>query len=670
MRFSSMLTAVDVHAEGEPGRVVTAGVLDVPGSTMLDKAQWMEANADHVRQRLLREPRGYPGLCCNILVPPCDPSAHVGVIIMEQTEYPPMSGSNTICVVTALLETGLVSMVEPVTELRLDVPAGLIDVRARCEGGKVTAVTFRNVPAFAVHLDAVVDVPTLGSVTVDVAWGGMFYVIADGDELGIDLSAGNGDEIAKIGELLRTATVRQLPVSHPDEPSLTGPTISQLSGRPSIAGAHRRNAVVISTGTVDLDRPESATGVLDRCPCGTGTAAKMATLYARGALKLGSDFVHEGPLGTTFTGRLIAETTVGPYPAVVTEITGQGWITGFANYVVDPTDPFPRRLHRGRYLVLTGVGAGETEPTAEHRHVVGADAAAPTDRLNTSLDPPTGRCCVVVGRDHVLEHPVRRVEGAGVGVDTDRAGPVRQQYVEARVDVVDLGVHDRHQLDRLSGELRQRVDESDFPIDQPRLTVDELAAVADPHRNGGGPDRVEDRLGELDVAHHLEHEQFGTGVGLNSHLVGEVGDCRLERRLREALGGGGDRAGDDCGAFRFVASLTSKLDPSAVEQLELIAMPSRLEHMARAHERVGNDQLGAHVEVPSVHVEHGLGVDQRRQRTPGVLDGRDRQQLQLGARGTVDEDRVASGESGGEFHNGSSQESGPDRFRRSRARAS
>jgi len=341
MRFSSMLTAVDVHAEGEPGRVVTAGVLDVPGDTMLAKAQWMEANADHVRRRLLREPRGYPGLCCNILVPPSDPAADAGVIIMEQTEYPPMSGSNTICVVTALLETGLVPMVEPVTELRLDMPAGSIDVRAACADGKVTAVTFRNVPAFVLHLDAVVDVPTLGPVTVDVAWGGMFFVIADGDRLGVDLSAGNGAEIARVGELIRASTVQQLPVTHPEQPSLTGPTISQLSGQPTVTGADRRNAVIISTGEVDLARPEMAMGALDRCPCGTGTAAKMAVLHARGELALDTGFVHEGPLGTTFTGRLVAETTVGTYPAVISEIAGQGWITGFANYVLDPSDPFP-----------------------------------------------------------------------------------------------------------------------------------------------------------------------------------------------------------------------------------------------------------------------------------------------------------------------------------------
>jgi len=255
--FIDRLTAVDVHAEGEPGRVITAGVPDLPGATMLEKMQWMEANVDDIRLRMLREPNGYPGLCCNVIVPPTDPAADAGFIIMEQTEYPPMSGSNTICVTTALLETGIVPMVEPVTELVLESPAGLIGVRADC---------------------------------------------ADG---------------------------------------ITGPTISQLSGAPSVPGAHRRNAVTVATGELDWDRPETWGGALDRCPCGTGTSAKMAVLHARGELGVGDEFVHEGPLGTTFTGRILEETTVAGIPAVVPEIGGQGWITGFAEYVLDPTDPFP-----------------------------------------------------------------------------------------------------------------------------------------------------------------------------------------------------------------------------------------------------------------------------------------------------------------------------------------
>ena len=347
MGFSTRLTAVDVHAEGEPGRVITAGMMELPPGTMLEKMLWLEREADHIRLQMLREPRGYPGLCCNAIVPSDDPAADAGFIIMEQTEYPPMSGSNTICVVTALLETGIVPMIEPVTELTLEAPAGLIGVRADCSNGKVTKVHFRNVPAFVSHLDVPIDVPELGRVVVDIAWGGMFYAIADGDALGVDLSASNGAEIARVSEMIRAATFEQMPVRHPVHAELTGPTISQLSGRPSNPGAHYRNAVTVSTGTLDWSRPETWTGALDRCPCGTGTSAKMAVLHARGELSIGEDFVHEGPLGTTFTGRIIEETSVGPYAAIVPEISGQGWITGRGEYLLDETDPFPEGFKVG-----------------------------------------------------------------------------------------------------------------------------------------------------------------------------------------------------------------------------------------------------------------------------------------------------------------------------------
>ena len=336
------LRSVEVHAEGEPGRVITSGMPDLPPGTMLEKMRWLEANADHIRLQMLREPRGYPALCCNAIVPSDDPDVDVGFIIMEQTEYPPMSGSNTICVTTALLETGIAPMVEPVTELTLEAPAGKIRVRAECADGKVTRVSFTNVPAFVMHLDAPIDVPGLGTVLVDVAWGGMFFSIADGDELGIEVSAANGREVARVSEMIRLATLEQLPVSHPLEPGLTGPTIGQLTAAPTVAGATRRNAVTVATGTPDWDRPDSFTGALDRCPCGTGTAAQMAVQHARGQLAVGDAFIHEGPLGTTFEGRVLEETVVGDYPAIVTEISGRGWITGHAEWHVDPTDPFPQ----------------------------------------------------------------------------------------------------------------------------------------------------------------------------------------------------------------------------------------------------------------------------------------------------------------------------------------
>ncbi len=341
MRLSSMISAVDAHACGEPGRVIVGGVLDVPGKTMFEKMTYLATHGDGLRKRMLREPRGYPATCCNLILPPTTPDADAGFVIMEQVEYPPMSGSNIICVTTVLLETGMLPMREPVTEVVLEAPAGLVRVRADCANGKVTRVAFENVPAFAVHLDAQIEVPTLGTVTVDVAYGGMFYVIADAEPLGLRLTPDEGRDIVRLGEMVKAAAREQLPAVHPDNPEIVGVTIAELSGPPAHPSAHARNAVVVSTGTLDWERPESWTGVLDRSPCGTGTCAKMATLYAKGKLPLHQDFNHEGILGTTFIGRLIGETRVGHYPAVIPTLSGRAWITGFAQYVVDPEDPFP-----------------------------------------------------------------------------------------------------------------------------------------------------------------------------------------------------------------------------------------------------------------------------------------------------------------------------------------
>lgn len=336
-----MITAVDAHACGEPGRVVVGGVLDVPGRTMFEKMSYLRHHRDDLRKRMLREPRGYPAANCNVILPPTHPEADAGFVIMEQAEYPPMSGTNTICVVTVLLETGMVEAVEPVTELVLDTPAGLVRVAAQVEGGKVRSVTFRNVPAFAVHLDARVEVPELGSVTVDVAWGGMFYVIAEAAPFGLALTPDEGRDIVRIGEMIKAATREQLPVVHPENPEIEGVTIAQLWGPPTRPDAARKNAVVVSTGTLDWARPETWTGAIDRSPCGTGTCAAMAVLHAKGRLRLHEDFVHEGILGTVFTGRLVEETRVGDHAAVVPTLSGQAWITGFAQYVLDETDPFP-----------------------------------------------------------------------------------------------------------------------------------------------------------------------------------------------------------------------------------------------------------------------------------------------------------------------------------------
>jgi proline racemase len=210
--------------------------------------------------------------------------------------------------------------------LKLETPAGLISVDAEVSGGKCRKVTFRNVPAFAAHLDRAIEVAGLGTVTVDVAYGGMFYVIADAGQFGLTLAPGDAREIVRIAELVKTAAQEQLPVSHPENPRIAGVSIAELT-------YGQRNAVVVSTRT--------GSGVLDRSPCGTGTCARMAVLHAKGKLGLREDFVHEGILGTKFVGRLVEETKVGEHDAVVPTLSGQGWITGFAQYVLDPEDPFP-----------------------------------------------------------------------------------------------------------------------------------------------------------------------------------------------------------------------------------------------------------------------------------------------------------------------------------------
>lgn len=311
-----------------------------PGATVYEQMKWLEANDDQIRMLMLREPRGYPPLCCNLVVPPKHPDAVAGYIIMEQVEYPMMSGGNTISVVTVLLETGMIPMTEPVTEVVLEAPAGLIGIRADCKDGKVTQVTFKNVPAFAAHLDAVIDVPELGKVTVDVAWGGMFYVIADVRQFGwLSLSSEHGKEITRVSSLILRAAQDQLPVEHPDYPGI-GITISQLSGPTNNPAADWKNAVTVASGPVDFDNPATWTGALDRCPTGTGTCAKMATLHAKGQLKLHQPFRHEGMLGTVFTGHLVEEVSVGTHKGVIPTIGGQSWISGYSTYVLDPTDPF------------------------------------------------------------------------------------------------------------------------------------------------------------------------------------------------------------------------------------------------------------------------------------------------------------------------------------------
>ena len=341
MRFSQMINAVDAHAAGMFGRVVVGGVgaLHVPGRTMFEKKQYMEQHRDGFRRLMLREPRGNPAAMVNLVLPPADPSADAGVLIMEQSEYyPSMSGSNTMCVVTVLLECGVLPMVEPVTTLTLDTPAGLVGVSADCDGGRVTAVTIRNVPAFATHIDVSIEVPGVGTLPVDISWGGMFYVFADGARAGFRLTADEGADLVGYGEKIRAAAREQIEVAHPENPAIDLIEGTLLYAPPHRAENSGRSAVVVPSPTGRRDR---AQGMLDRSPCGTGTSAQVAALHARGRLPLGTPFRQEGILDTIFVVTPLEETRVGDRAAVIPSIQGRAWITGFAQYVLAPDDPFP-----------------------------------------------------------------------------------------------------------------------------------------------------------------------------------------------------------------------------------------------------------------------------------------------------------------------------------------
>ncbi|MGX9356378.1 proline racemase family protein [Roseobacteraceae bacterium S113] len=341
MRSTRMITAVEAHAEGEGGRVITGGMPPLKGASVYEKMRDLATNHDHIRTLMLQEPRGNPALCCNVLVPPCDPSADAGFIIMEQSEYAPMSGSNTICVVTVLLETGILPMSEPETRLRLEVPAGLIDVTATCRDGKVERVEFLNVPAFAAHVDVPLEVPGFGEVRIDIAWGGMWFVQAEAAQFALDPTAANGARIVAVAEAVRRAALARYPVVHPDNPGLTGPTITALTAPPNAPGTDGRGAIVLSTEDGSPRADGAATGVLDRSPCGTGTCAKLAVLHAKGLLAPGTPYVNAGPPGTTFTGEIVETTQVGPYSAIRPKLSGRGWIYGVSQYLIDPSDPFP-----------------------------------------------------------------------------------------------------------------------------------------------------------------------------------------------------------------------------------------------------------------------------------------------------------------------------------------
>jgi proline racemase len=330
MRTKRTITVVGCHAEGEIGDVVTGGIMPPPGATMFDRMRAMQRDHDDIRRFLICEPRGHVGRHVNILVPPTRPDCQAGVIIMEPTEYVPMSGSNLICTVTVLLETGIVAMQEPETVLTVDTPAGPVRAIAQCRDGKCLSVEFENVPAFVDRLDAMLEVEGFGTVAADIAYGGMFYALVDATKLGFAIVPEEARDLAVLGERVRQAARAQLQVMHPGNPEISGVSIVQLNTPFAGVGQPSRNTCIVAPGRSD------------RSPTGTGTCARMAVLHARGQMRAGEGMIHESIIGSRFHGRILGETQIAGHPAILPAISGRAWITGLHTYLLDPDDPYPQ----------------------------------------------------------------------------------------------------------------------------------------------------------------------------------------------------------------------------------------------------------------------------------------------------------------------------------------
>lgn len=329
MRASHAYHAVDSHTEGMPTRVITGGVGTLPGDTMAERRRNFIADRDGLRTLLMNEPRGHASMSGAILQPPTRPDADFGVLYIEVSGCLPMCGHGTIGVATVLVETGMVDVVEPDTVIRLDTPAGLVTATVHVSGGAAESVTIENVPSYLHARDQTVDVAGFGQVRYDIGYGGNFYAIVDLADLGLEFERANKSRMLDAGLAIMDAVNEQNPVSRPDYPEINVCHHVYLTA-PGSTARHSRHAMVIHPGW------------FDRSPCGTGTSARMAQLHARGELDVGADFVNESFIGRAFTGRIIATTVVGPYDAIVPTVTGSAWITGTAQYMLDPSDPFPQ----------------------------------------------------------------------------------------------------------------------------------------------------------------------------------------------------------------------------------------------------------------------------------------------------------------------------------------
>ncbi|MEC5292674.1 proline racemase family protein [Aurantimonas sp. C2-6-R+9] len=330
MRSSKLVHIVGCHAEGEVGDVIVGGVAPPPGDTLWEQSRHVATDGE-LRNFVLNEPRGGVFRHVNLLVPPKHPDAAMGFIIMEPADTPPMSGSNAICVATVLLDSGIVPMREPVTRFRLEAPGGLVEISADCRDGKAERITVTNVPSFADRLGVKLEVEGLGTLTVDTAYGGDSFVLVDAAEAGLEISPANAAVLADAGMRITRAANQQIGFRHPQNAEWDHISFCQFT-----EPVTRENGILAGRNTVAI-RP----GKLDRSPTGTGCSARMAVLNARGEMQAGDAFVGQSVTGSQFHCRIESLTTVGDRPAIVPSISGRAWITGTAQLMLDPSDPWP-----------------------------------------------------------------------------------------------------------------------------------------------------------------------------------------------------------------------------------------------------------------------------------------------------------------------------------------
>ena len=338
MQASNTIHVVSCHAEGEVGDVIVGGVAPPPGDTLWEQSRWI-ARDETLRNFVLNEPRGGVFRHVNLLVPPKDPRAAMGWIIMEPEDTPPMSGSNAICVATVLLETGILPMTEPETRVTLEAPGGLVEIIATCRDGKAERITVVNLPSFAARLDAPLEVEGLGTLTVHTAYGGDSFVMADAAALGFAIAPDEARDLAEAGMRITAAANEQLGFHHPDNPDWKHISFCQIASPiapdPAEGTLAYHNAVAI--------RP----GKIDRSPTGTGLSARMAVLHAQGRMKPGDRLIARSIIDSRFDGRIERETAIARTSAILPAISGRAWITGTHQHTLDPSDPWPEGYRVG-----------------------------------------------------------------------------------------------------------------------------------------------------------------------------------------------------------------------------------------------------------------------------------------------------------------------------------